>query len=174
MYASAELSKIKAGSRLHGGLSAPTPPTGANVAEKNAIPVLIYLDIFKNYFANTQEDNFYIIAGSTEATITFEQQNEDAFTIQVGQDAEHQWATPMNNTVTLQASDNVKNFGDFWTSLIVKVYNPSNGSSLTVYINNATTNYSTKRLDANSIYNSPATGATIPKESKNTPAYRDW
>lgn len=30
-------------------------------AKKNAIPVLIYLDIFKNYFANTQEDNFYMI-----------------------------------------------------------------------------------------------------------------
>ena len=30
-------------------------------AKKNAIPVLIYLDIFKNYFANTQEKNFYMI-----------------------------------------------------------------------------------------------------------------
>lgn len=33
-----------------------------DISKKNAIPVLIYLDIFKNYFANTQEDNFYIIA----------------------------------------------------------------------------------------------------------------
>lgn len=33
-----------------------------NIAKKNAIPALIYLDIFKNYFANTQEDNFYMIA----------------------------------------------------------------------------------------------------------------
>lgn len=33
-----------------------------DVSKKNAIPTLIYLDIFKNYFANTQEDNFYIIA----------------------------------------------------------------------------------------------------------------
>lgn len=31
-------------------------------SKKNAIPVLIYLDIFKNYFANTQEDKFYMIA----------------------------------------------------------------------------------------------------------------
>lgn len=35
-----------------------------NTAKKNAIPVLIYLDIFKNYFANTQEDNFYMIANA--------------------------------------------------------------------------------------------------------------
>ena len=115
-------------------------------AYKQAVPILIYLDIFKNYSANTQEDNFYIITGSTEASVTFEQQNEDKFTAQVGQDAEHAWTTPMNNTVTLQASDNVKNFGDFWTSLIIKVYNPSNGKSLTVYINNAATNYSTKKI----------------------------
>lgn len=38
--------------------------TGGKTAKKNAIPVLIYLDIFKNYFANTQEDKFYMIVDS--------------------------------------------------------------------------------------------------------------
>lgn len=32
---------------------------------KNGVPTLMYYDIFKNYYANTQEDNFYII-GNTE------------------------------------------------------------------------------------------------------------
>lgn len=32
---------------------------------KNALPILAYYDIFKNYYANTQEENFYII-GNTE------------------------------------------------------------------------------------------------------------
>lgn len=32
-----------------------------SISKKNAIPTLIYLDIFKNYFANTQEENFYMI-----------------------------------------------------------------------------------------------------------------
>ena len=85
-------------------------------ALKQSVPLLMYLDIFKNYFANTQEEKFYIIAGSTKATITFEQQNEDTFTTKVGEDSEHAWKIPMNNTVTLQASDNVKNLSDFWTS----------------------------------------------------------
>lgn len=133
---------------------------GGNVARKNAIPLLIYLDIFKNYFANTQEDNFYIITGSTEATVTFNQQNEDKFTVQVGQDAEHSWNTPMNNTVTLEASDNVKNFRDFWTSIVIKVYNPSNGSSLTAYINNATTNYSKKKITLDKIKENELAGYT--------------
>lgn len=38
-----------------------------DVAKKNAIPALIYLDIFKNYFANTQEDNFYMIADANSS-----------------------------------------------------------------------------------------------------------
>lgn len=132
----------------------------SEVAKKNAIPVLIYFDIFKNYFANTQEENFYIITGSTKATVTFEQQNEDTFTAQVGVDTEHSWRTPMNNTVTLQASDNVKNFGDFWTSIVVKVYNPLNGSSLTVYINKAATNYSTKKITLDKIEKNELNGYT--------------
>ena len=29
---------------------------------KNAVPLLLYLDIFKNFFANTQEKEFYMIS----------------------------------------------------------------------------------------------------------------
>lgn len=35
-------------------------------ATKNASPILAYYDIFKNYYANTQEDNFYIIGASAQ------------------------------------------------------------------------------------------------------------
>lgn len=36
---------------------------------KNAVPLLMYYDIFKNYYANTQEDNFYIIGNSPKLSI---------------------------------------------------------------------------------------------------------
>lgn len=36
---------------------------------KNGVPTLIYYDIFKNYYANTQEDNFYIIGNKEILTI---------------------------------------------------------------------------------------------------------
>lgn len=148
--------------------------TGKAGARKQAVPWLIYFDIFKNYFANTQEDKFYIITGSTKATVTFEQQNEDTFTTQVGQDAEHSWREPMNNTITLKASNNVKNFGDFWTSLVIKVYNPSNGSSLTVYINNATTNYSTQKITLDKIKTGELAGyTTIQGVYIKTPVFGD-
>lgn len=37
---------------------------------KNALPILAYYDIFKNYYANTQEENFYIIGNTEELNIT--------------------------------------------------------------------------------------------------------
>lgn len=40
--------------------------TGASADQgvlKNGVPLLMYLDIFKNFFANTQEDKFYMIKG---------------------------------------------------------------------------------------------------------------
>ena len=40
--------------------------TGTNATEgvlKNGVPLLMYLDIFKNFFANTQEDKFYMLKG---------------------------------------------------------------------------------------------------------------
>ena len=39
-------------------------------ATKNAIPILAYYDIFKNFYANTQEENFYVIGNSDELTVT--------------------------------------------------------------------------------------------------------
>lgn len=41
-----------------------TPKNGEAVVSKNALPILTYFDIFKNYYANTQEENFYMIGGS--------------------------------------------------------------------------------------------------------------
>lgn len=42
------------------GLKGTRNASGQNTY-KNAVPILAYLDIFKNYFANTQEKNFYYI-----------------------------------------------------------------------------------------------------------------
>ena len=42
----------------------------SKVIYKNALPILAYYDIFKNYYANTQEENFYIIGNTEDLTIT--------------------------------------------------------------------------------------------------------
>ena len=41
-----------------------TPKSGEKTVSKNALPILTYFDIVKNYYANTQEENFYMIGGS--------------------------------------------------------------------------------------------------------------
>ena len=41
-----------------------TPKNGEKTVNKNALPILTYFDLFKNYYANTQEENFYMIGGS--------------------------------------------------------------------------------------------------------------
>lgn len=46
-----------------------TPNTGTGVVNKNALPILTYFDIFKNYYANTQEENFYTIGTSPKLTV---------------------------------------------------------------------------------------------------------
>lgn len=45
-----------------------TPKSGEGVINKNALPILTYFDIFKNYYANTQEENFYMIGTSPKIT----------------------------------------------------------------------------------------------------------
>lgn len=126
-------------------------PSGATVAEKNAIPVLIYLDIFKNYFANTQEDNFYMITGGTEATVSISQQGESTFTAEVGQDVEHSWKNPMGKTATLQAGDSVKDYANFWKSLKIRFYRPDTGESKESYINYLTSNADAKTITTDRI-----------------------
>lgn len=135
--------------------------TDKSKAKKNAIPLLIYYDIFKNYFANTQEDKFYIITGDTKAKVTIDQQNQDKFTVNVGEDAEHSWNEPMNNTATLEAGDNVKDYSSFWKSTKIKFYNPSNGMTKEAYINNLTTNSTTKIIITDKISTIFSTGNTL-------------
>lgn len=42
----------------------------SKIVSKNALPILAYYDIFKNYYANTQEENFYIIGNTEKLIIT--------------------------------------------------------------------------------------------------------
>lgn len=43
-------------------------PYGSNMKTFNCIKLIMYYDIFKNYYANKQEKNFYVISGNTYYT----------------------------------------------------------------------------------------------------------
>ena len=47
-----------------------TDAVSTKVVEKNAVPTLMYYDVFKNYYANLQEEDFYIIGNSEKLTVT--------------------------------------------------------------------------------------------------------
>ena len=47
-----------------------TSVSGTKTVQKNALPILAYYDIFKNYYANTQEEDFYIIGSSPTFTVS--------------------------------------------------------------------------------------------------------
>lgn len=133
----------------------------SNVSKKNAIPALIYLDIFKNYFANTQEENFYIITGSAEATVTFQQVGVDLYTIQVGQNANIVLPTPIDNTTKLKASDNVKNYTEFWKSVKIRFKNPSTGQTKESYVNYLTSNSNTQTITTDKLTTVFPTGNSL-------------
>ena len=50
----------------------------AKTATKNAVPILAYYDIFKNFYANTQEENFYIIGGAPELNVKYNKNGVNA------------------------------------------------------------------------------------------------
>lgn len=52
-----------------------TPSSGETVVNKNALPILTYFDIFKNYYANTQEENFYMIGTSPTLKVSINSEN---------------------------------------------------------------------------------------------------
>lgn len=124
---------------------------GKTGARKQAVPWLMYFDIFKNYFANTQEDKFYIIAGNTEASVSFTQTGESTFSAQVGQDANKAWKKPMASTAILKAGDNVKDYASFWKSVKIRFLNPSTGQSKESYVNYLTSNSNIQTIIADKI-----------------------
>lgn len=118
---------------------------------KNGVPWLIYLDIFKNYFANTQEDKFYMITGSTNASVTIDQQNQTKTEVQVGTNAEISWQEPMNDTAKLTAGDSVKDYTSFWKSVKIRFYNPLNGMAKEAYVNYLTSDSTTKEITTDKV-----------------------
>lgn len=115
--------------------------TGTNAANgvlKNGVPLLMYLDIFKNFFANTQEDKFYMLKGAGEVTLdiqdTYQNKNDGNYTIGINQE-----------TIKITNSTNIKtdltniDYASFWDSIRVKVLN-SKGTVISRSLAQITTN----------------------------------
>lgn len=126
--------------------------TGASATTgvlKNGVPLLMYLDIFKNFFANTQEKKFYMLKGAGEVkfnlTNTYKNLNDGIYII-----GKNQETIKITNTTTIQASLILSNYTEFWSSIEVKILN-SKGSVLSKTLAQLTNNTSTAQITLNNI-----------------------
>ena len=81
--------------------------TGTNSTQgvlKNGVPLLLYLDIFKNYFANTQENNFYMLKGLDDTMLINGNKTKIPYT----------GFTEIKDTTTLQLNVASNSYPDMW------------------------------------------------------------
>ena len=85
--------------------------TGSNATggvQKNGVPLLMYLDIFKNFFANTQEKNFYMMKGGlSKLSIGPSIYDIPATNIKVS----------VSNTTTIGSFDESSNWKLYWENV---------------------------------------------------------
>ena len=137
--------------------------TGTTTQGLNAIPLLSYIDIFKNYFANTQEDNFYMVSGQTikPESLIFKQGN-----VNIGI-AGLPGTTTFGNVslnaagqvmaVTNEGTISVPNNGwaAFWQNVIVSI--SEKGEERTTTLRQLTSNGSSSTITLDKISTSGAT-----------------
>ena len=84
---------------------------------KNGVPLLLYIDIFKNFFANTQEEKFYMIKGGL-SKISVGPNIYDVPVANIN--------VSVSNTTTVGSFDQSDNWQDYWKN--VKVTGTKDGT----------------------------------------------
>nr|DAG83839.1 MAG TPA: Major capsid protein [Microviridae sp.] len=131
--------------------------TGTNAVEgvlKNGTPLLMYLDIFKNFFANTQEEKFYMLKGTGEVIINFQKtyNNKDNgdYPINKTDKTVHIIPTTTVNTNVVTTLS----YADYWNSIKVKVLS-SDGALTDTTLAKLTTNSATKTITLDKVVANP-------------------
>lgn len=117
--------------------------TGANAnggVLKNGTPLLMYLDIFKNFFANTQENKFYMLKGGLSRLSI----GPNIYKIP----AENIGVYPTAGT-TVGSFDESSDWTNYWKN--VKVLGRKNGSDVITTIADLSTNPTTKTVTLDKI-----------------------
>lgn len=106
---------------------------------KNGVPLLLYLDMFKNFFANTQEDKFYMISNvGSEPTIKANFGGTPAVDYKLPKTGLN--VAPKNtDTVIITIPSSVKNYKDAWSSIVFAIQDNKTGSGTQVTADKLTT-----------------------------------
>jgi hypothetical protein len=130
--------------------------TGTNAVGgvlKNGVPLLMYLDIFKNFFANTQENKFYMLKGAGEVKLnfakTYKNINDGVYII-----GKNQETIKITNTTTIQAGLITNKYEGFWSSIKVKILE-SDGGLYDKKLSQLTTNANSYTITLNKVSADP-------------------
>lgn len=109
--------------------------TGENSTQgvyKNGVPLLLYLDIFKNFFANTQEKKFYMISNvGTEPTIKAGFGGTTSVDYKLPITGVN--ATLKNmDSVAIISPTNINNYKDAWSSIVFAIYDNKIGAGTNI------------------------------------------
>lgn len=87
---------------------------------KNGVPLLLYIDIFKNFFANMQEKKFYMLKGAGEVTLEIQNahQSSDNGNYTIGKD---QKSIQITNSTKIHTNLTDIDYQRFWNSIKVTV-----------------------------------------------------
>jgi hypothetical protein len=126
--------------------------TGASATTgvlKNGVPLLMYLDIFKNFFANTQEKKFYMLKGAGEVTLDIQDTYNSSFdgNYTIGRNQE---TIQITNTTNIHTDLMNIDYKKFWDSIGVKVLN-SKGTVVSKSLAQMTSNALTDTITLNNI-----------------------
>lgn len=88
----------------------------------NAVPVLAYYDIFKNYFANKQEKNFYIINNEVANTINIKNSDGEIQTLRLGKTTNIMVNRESTMTYNLHTGETSVDYSEYWKNLVIRYY----------------------------------------------------
>lgn len=120
---------------------------------KNGVPLLLYLDIFKNYFANTQEKNFYMLKGAGQIILNIQKAHDDQSNglYKIGTD---QRSINITNTTQITVAVITDNYKEIWESIKVKILT-SEGELATKRLAELTTNSAGMTITLNKVSADP-------------------
>ena len=128
---------------------------------KNGVPLLLYLDTFKNFFANTQESKFYMISNvGSEPTIKAGFGGTPSVDYKLPTTGLK--VTPKNtDTVSLIIPSSVKNYKGAWSSITFAIRDNATGNGTQVTADQLTTDATKATITLNKFSTLYPNGGTL-------------
>lgn len=127
--------------------------SATNGVLKNGVPLLLYLDIFKNFFANTQEKKFYMLKGAGDITLnisdSYQSSDDGDYTIGKNQESIH-----ITKTTKIKTTLTDIDYQRFWDSIKITILE-SDGGLYHKTLGQTTSNALTNTITLNNITANP-------------------